>query len=105
MQHSEETKLADLGGHSEIRSKGINCSLISFEEQSILAAKVLENRALRYTQAGSNVADSGRMIALLGKMTHGRIDNLRSLIFGARPWRQVSIARGRDQAAADSAHD
>jgi hypothetical protein len=104
VQHSEETKLPDLGGHSQIRSKGINRSLVSFEKQTILAAKVLENRALCYTQSGGNIPDSGRVIALLGKMTHGRIDNLRSLIFGARPWRQVSISRGRDQAAADSAH-
>jgi hypothetical protein len=44
------------------------------------------------------------MITVLGEMAHGGIDNLGSLVFGARPRRQVSVSRWRNKAAADPAH-
>jgi len=84
--------------------RGISFSVQKGEFVSVVGPSGSGKSTLFYLLGGLARADSGRVIALLGKMTHGRIDNLRSLIFGARPWRQVSIARGRDQAAADSAH-
>src|SRR5579863_4368076 len=65
---------------------------------------MLEDRALGNAQARGNVSHPRGVVALLGKMAHGRIDDPGSLAFGTGPRSHVPITRRRNQAAADPTH-
>src|SRR5258705_13752477 len=104
-QHGEEALILHVGWGIEIGGKSSHGFLVDLEEETVLAAEVLENRAFGDVQFGGDIADACRMVSLLGKMAHRRIDDAGSLCLGARArGNLVSVTRWTDHAAGNSAH-
>ena len=74
-EHFEETGRANFRGRVQIFGKRANCALIDLEEQTVLAAEVLEDGTLGDAERDGNVADACGVISMLGKMLRGRFDD------------------------------
>ena len=103
-QHFEESALPHIRGRVEVARERTHGFLVDFEKQSILAAEMLKDRSLGDAERGRDIADPGGVIALLGKMAHGSINDSGSLAFGPGPGGHAAVTRRRDETASNSTH-
>src|ERR1700722_8168022 len=88
-QYFEESAIADLSRRIQIARKRPRGPLVNLQEQSVLAAEMLENGSLGNIQCRGQVTDARRVIAVFGEMAHGGVHNLVSLAF--RTWTRRHI--------------
>jgi hypothetical protein len=88
----------------EVTREGTHRFLVDFEEQSIFAAKVLEDGTFGNAQSGSNVAHPGGMVSMLSELSHRGIDDFEAFALGSGARHHAAISRRRDQAALHSCH-
>ena len=102
----KEAQLPNLCGNIEISRKGADSSLIYLEEQTVFAAKMLEDGTLGNAKSNGNVADARRMIAVFGEMLRCRLNNSATFRLGARTRFDLALIKRRcDSVAGDSRHD
>src|SRR5512132_1198942 len=104
-EHAEKSESLYLRGGIEVSRKRAHRLLVDLEEQAVLAAKVLEDRALGDIQLRSDVSHPGRVISLFSEVAHGRIDDPGTLCLrtGAG-WNLIAITGRSNKTAGDSAH-
>src|SRR5580658_711081 len=95
MQNREKATSSNFWGRIQIFRKRAYGALVDLEEQTILAAEVLEDRALRDSKTRRDIAYTSRVITVLGEMLHSSFDNAAALGVGARTRRGNSMVKRR----------
>ena len=84
----------------------MNGFLVDLEEQSILAAEVLEDGPFGDAKCQRDVSDAGGVISVLGKMLGGRFDDAAAFGLRTRTEFRLALIKGwSDAVACDSRHD
>ena len=96
-QHFEEASLRELRGGRRDIWRRTNGALVDFEEQSVLAAEVLEDGTLGDAERDGDVADAGGVITVLGEMLSGGFDDAAALCLGARASGGLALIERRSQ--------
>ena len=95
MQHREKATGSNLWGRIQIFRKRAHGALVDLEEQTILAAEMLEDRTLRDAKTRSDITHSSRVITVLGEMQHSSFDNAAAFGVGARTRRPNRMVERR----------
>ena len=104
-QHFEKASQTNFRGRIQVFGEGADGTFIDFEEQPVFAAEVLEDGAFGDAKGDGDVADSGRVIAMLGKMLRGGFDDAAALCLRAWAGWGLTLVEGWSNAiAGDSWH-
>src|SRR5579863_374417 len=94
-ENFEKTVVPDFGGRVQIFRKRAHRALVHLKEQTVLAAKMLEDGAFSDAEAGGNISDSRGVIPVLRKMQGRRFNDAAPLGFGTRTELCLSLVQGR----------
>jgi hypothetical protein len=83
-QDFEKSCFAHFQRNVQILRKRAHCPFVHLEEQCVLAAEVLENRALSDSEGEGDIGDPRIFIAMLSEMPGGGVDDAPALGFRTR---------------------